>query len=118
GASLGFVLGTGLLLVWRSGARGPRSRPGLAARRLARRTELLQQAGIDGVGAMQLVGLQIGCGAVALLAVQLVTGTSAVAACFAGFGVLVPSAVVRRARRRRQAQLRDAWPEAIDHLIS
>jgi tight adherence protein B len=79
---------------------------------------MLRQAGIDGVGATQLLGAQAICALVAFVAVVALVRTIVVAAFFAGFAFLLPVVVVRRMRRRRQSALRDLWPEAIDHLAS
>ena len=117
GAFVGLVLGLGLLLMWRSGPRAPqRARRPLGW--TVRRTELLRQSGITGVGAAQLTALQAGAGAVAFAAVLLLTSTPTVAACFGAFGAAAPVVVVRRTRRARRTALRDAWPDAIDHLTS
>ena len=118
GALLGLMLGTGLLLIWRSGSRAPKRRSSLSIGWHRRRTELLRQAGVDGVGSTQLLGVQIACAALAGLVVLLVTSALAVATCFAGFAFLAPIAVLRGMRRRRMAALRELWPEAVDNLVS
>ncbi len=117
GAFLGLLLGVGLLLIWRSGSRAPRRRatgPGWTSRR----AELLRQAGLESVSARQLLALQAISALLALLVVQLLTGTFAVACCFALFAFLGPITVVRRMRQRRRVALRELWPEAIDNLAS
>jgi len=117
GAVLGLLLGVGLLLCWRSGPRAPAR---LTAERgwRDRRRELLRQAGVTTVSPGQLLGLQLLAALFALLVVQLVTGTVAVALCFAAFAGSAPPTVVRRMRLRRQVALRELWPEAIDNLAS
>lgn len=117
GALLGLLLGAGLLLIWRSGPRAPSQRvagPGWASRR----AELLRQAGVESVSAGQLLALQAISALLALLVVQLLTGTLAVACCFALFAFFGPVTVVRRMRQRRRVALRELWPEAIDNLAS
>lgn len=117
GALLGLIAGLGLLLIWRSGPRAPQraaTGPGWSARR----RDLLRQAGVDGVGPTQLLAAQVLCAAVAFVLVVAITRTVAVAVCFAVFGGVLPVAIVRRMRRRRQGALRELWPEAIDHLAS
>jgi tight adherence protein B len=119
GALIGLVGGLGLLLIWRSGPRAPTPRDrSPTATWAARRRDLLRQAGVDGVGPVQLVGAQLLCAAIAFVAVVAITKTVAVAACFAGFAFFLPTLVVRRMRRRRQGTLRELWPEAIDNLAS
>lgn len=115
GAFLGLLLGLGLLLIWRSGPRAPQRR---RARTRAERTELLRQAGVDGVGAAQLAGAQVLCAVLAAGAVLLLTATVAVAACFGIFAFFLPVVVLRRMRRRRRLALRELWPEAVDNLAS
>jgi tight adherence protein B len=117
GALLGLLFGVGLLLSWRSGPRAPQRRstgPGWSARR----DELLRQAGVEAVSAGQLLALQAFSALLALLVVQLLTGTLAVACCFALFAFFGPVAVVRRLRQRRRVALRELWPDAIDNLAS
>jgi tight adherence protein B len=117
GAVLGLTLGLGLLLSWRSGSRAPRR--DIAKRSwLSRRLDLLRQAGIDGVGAGQLLGAQLLSALVAFVVVVAITRTLVVAACFAGFGGYLPLVIVRRLRERRLTALRELWPEAIDNLAS
>jgi tight adherence protein B len=119
GALLGLAAGLGLLLIWRSGSRVPPGdgRPSLG-RWTARRRDLLRQAGVDGVGPLQLAGAQLACALVAFVLVAAITKTLAVAGCFAVFGLFLPVLAVRRMRRRRQTALRELWPEAIDNLAS
>lgn len=118
GALLGLLFGVGVLLLFsRSEQPRPRThRPGAAW--AARRAELLGAAGLTGVGVGHLLAAQVGAaiGAAALLLVA--TGSTSVALCFAVFGFLTPTALVRRARDRRQRELRDGWPEVVDNLAS
>jgi tight adherence protein B len=118
GAFLGLLLGLGLLLSWRSGprARPITNRPDL--RLLARRTERLRQAGIEGVTGGQLLGLQVATGLIAALVVLIVSGSVSVAVCFGVFGLFAPAAVVARLRDRRRSELREVWPEVVDNLAS
>ena len=118
GALLGLMLGTGLLLIWRSGPRAPQRQSSAASGWLLRRTELLRQAGVDGVGPTQLLGAQLLSALLAGVLVLLVTSTITVAICFAAFSLFAPIMILRRMRRRRLVALRELWPEAIDNLAS
>jgi tight adherence protein B len=118
GALLGLTLGLGVLLIWRSGARSPTRGSSAAAGWSARRSELLRQAGVEGVGPSQLLGAQVVCALVALALVLALTATVTVACAFGAFAFLAPVLVVRRLRRKRLVSLRDVWPEAIDNLGS
>jgi tight adherence protein B len=117
GALLGLLFGAGLLLIWRSGPRAPEPK---TARRgwSVKRGELIRQAGIESVSSYQLLGLQLFAAVLALGVIELITGTVAVAVCFALFAFVAPISMVRRMRQRRQVALRELWPEAIDNLAS
>jgi tight adherence protein B len=118
GALLGLVFGCGLLLIWRSGPRAPRRRAATTRTWVVSCTDLLRQAGVDGVGPAQLLGVQLLCAVVVGAIVVGMTSTLAVAACFAVFGFFGPIMVLQRMRRRRQVALRELWPEAVDNLAS
>jgi tight adherence protein B len=118
GALLGLMFGTGLLLIWRSGARAPRRRSRGAPGWVSRRVDLLRQAGVDGIGSTQLLGAQVLCSLVVGVLVVALTSTLAVAASFAVFAFFGPIMVLRRMRRRRQVALRELWPEAVDNMAS
>lgn len=116
GAFVGLLLGLGLLLL----VIGPRRR-GRAARRsrwVDRRRELLLQAGIETVTAVQLLAMQVVTAFVALLVVLVVSHSVVVALAFALFGFLGPITWVKRMRNRRVVELRDLWPEVVDNLGS
>jgi len=118
GALLGLMFGTGLLLIWRSGARVPRRRSRGAPGWVSRRVDLLRQAGVDGIGSTQLLGAQVLCSLVVGVLVLALTSTLAVAASFAVFAFFGPIMVLRRMRRRRLVALRELWPEAVDNMAS
>jgi tight adherence protein B len=118
GALLGLVFGCGLLLIWRSGPRAPRRRAATTRTWIVSCTDLLRQAGVDGVGPAQLLGIQLLSAVVVGAIVVGMTSTLAVAACFAVFGFVGPITVLQRMRRRRQVALRELWPEAVDNLAS
>jgi tight adherence protein B len=115
GAFVGLLLGVGLLLIWRSGPRAPQRTRGVERNV---RTDLLRQAGVDGVGPTQLLGAQVLCALIAASAVLLITAATTVALCFGVFAFFVPIVILRRMRRRRQVALRALWPEAVDNLAS
>jgi tight adherence protein B len=116
GALLGLLLGVGLLLIWRSGARAPQAPTG--SRRVSRRQQALSGAGLTGINAAQLLALQAGLGLVATLVVLLTTSTVTVSLVFGMFGFALPYMQVRRLAGRRQADLREVWPEVVDNLAS
>jgi tight adherence protein B len=115
GGLLGLALGVGLLLVWRSGRRAPQRR---AERRPGRRQQLLAAAGLTGINPAQLLALQVALGLTALVLVLVTTRTVTISLVFGGFGSAVPYLLVRRLAARRQADLREVWPEVVDNLAS
>lgn len=116
GALVGLGVGIGLMLVW-SAFFLPRSasRP---ARGAGRTTELLARAGLGQVSSTGFVLLCLTCGAVTTLAVQVVSATPPVAAVFGLMGAWLPVVVVSGRARRRQRELAEVWPEAVDNLVS
>ena len=115
GALVGLGVGIGVVLVLSAffvprGERRP-SRRGRAAGLLAR-------AGLGQVSATGFVTLCAVCGVVALLVVQAVSGTPPVAAVFGLMGAWAPVAMVRGRAHRRQRELAEVWPEAVDNLVS
>jgi len=118
GALVGLLLGVGLLMIWNSSRTPDASRRSDRERPVAARTELLRQAGVDGVSSLQLFAAQTICGLLVGAIVLAVTETITIALCFTIFAFVLPVALLRRLRRRRQGALRDLWPEAIDNLAS
>jgi tight adherence protein B len=118
GALIGFLTGTGLLLVawtfvdphWRL-ERSPRHGPG----RLA---DLLARAGVQGIAPGQLIGL---CVVAFVLVAVVMTGVSGVAAIGGVFGLMAAGAPVAVLRGRAARRLREhaaVWPDAVDNLTS
>ena len=117
GAFLGLLVGLGLLLTWHGVAARP-SRPRSRARS-DRTREHLVQAGLPGVTPAQLTALQLLAAVVVVGIVGIVlTQSATVTAVFALFAAFVPRMVVSRLRHKRQADLRELWPEVVDNLTS
>jgi tight adherence protein B len=116
GALLGLCLGVGLMLVWLGLTGAPRlPRTG---RLRGGVTELLGRAGLYGVSPALLLTVACGVGLVSGVVVLAVSGTAPVAALFAAGGAYLPVAMLRGRARRRQRELADVWPEAVDNLAS
>jgi tight adherence protein B len=116
GGFLGLLLGVGLLLIWHGLTAAPTSRR--TRGRSDRTREHLIQAGLPGVTPAQLIALQVlAFLLVALLGIAL-TQSFSVTAVFALFAAAVPRLVVARLRHKRQADLRELWPEVVDNLTS
>lgn len=117
GVVAGLVLGAGVFCVWWSWwepVTAPTGRRG----RTARLQDALVQAGL---GSVTPGALRAGAAALAvlvLLAGLALTRSPAIAACFAAFAALAPGALVRARARRRRRNLREVWPEVVDHLAS
>lgn len=58
------------------------------------------------------------CGGVVLVGAQAVSRALPIAVCLAAMAAAGPVAAVRTRARRRQADLRQVWPDAVDHLAS
>lgn len=117
GVVVGLLLGAGLLCVWWSwwepAPAAPR-RPG----RSAAVQDLLVQAGAPSVTPRALWALSAAAGGVVFLACLALTRSPAIAVCFAAMAALAPEVLVRARARRRRRDLREVWPEVVDHLAS
>jgi tight adherence protein B len=115
GLVLGLVAGVGLLLVWLAVSAPPRQQ---RAPRPGRTRQLLDRAGLAGISSTGLLGLCGACAGVAFVAVELLSRTATVAVAFALLAGYLPVAVVSGRARRRQRELAEVWPEAVDNLAS
>ncbi len=115
GVLLGLGTGIGLLLVYWAivsplAPRRPRSS--------SRLESLLGRAGLAGTSPGGVVALCLGSGLVAGLLVQVVSRTLPVSLAFALLAGYLPVAVLNGRARRRQRELAEVWPEAVDNLAS
>ena len=116
GAAVGLTCGVGLLLVWLA-VSSPRT-PTTGAARPSRLRELLDRAGLAGTS---VAGLLTVCAVTALVAfvlVQVLSRVVPVALVFAAMAGWLPVAAVSGRARRRQRDLAEVWPEAVDNLAS
>jgi len=120
GVLLGLVFGLGAACIWWSfwprveRARGGRRRPSFVSR-------LGDEITIAGLRGLSPVGLLGAAAVLALLVAALtyaVTMVPAIAAAFAAMAGYAPVAYVRMRARARRAQLRDVWPDVVDHVSS
>jgi tight adherence protein B len=115
GVVLGLGLGVGLLLVYWAlvSPRGPQPPRGPSRLDL-----LVQRAGLAGMSSISVLALCLGVSVAAGLLVQVVSRTWPVSTAFAILGGYLPIAVLTGRARRRQRDLAEVWPEAVDNLAS
>lgn len=117
-AVLGLALGAGLLLVWMSfwpQEEGPgRSPDGW----YERTRDQLIRAGAPGVTPWALVGTAVAVGLIVALFATGASSSPVIGLAFAVIAARGPLALVASRAAKRQATMRDVWPEAVDHLAS
>lgn len=115
GVVVGLGAGVGLLLIWSAfvvpGTERPRRRP-------SRLRALLDQAGLLSLSVRSLLGLCAVFGIAVLLAVQVLSRTWPVSIAFAVMAAYAPVVLVTSRARRRQRELAEVWPDAVDNLAS
>lgn len=119
GVLLGLALGIGLACIWWSWWPTP-VRRSVRTRRsfLARLGDEIALAEIRGLGPRALLGACVVLGMLTFLLVLALTAVPAIALAFAVMAGWAPLAVVRGRARRRRSQLRDVWPDVVDHVAS
>lgn len=111
----GLLLGLGLLLIWQTcwteGEK--RKKP-----RKHRIENLLLHAGLDKVSVGGFVSSMVICFLLVAVVVFVVTLSPLIAIIFGTFGATLPVLVVRWRAAKRAADLREQWPDVVDHLRS
>jgi len=79
---------------------------------------LLKRAGIGGTSVPGVLALCAGAGAASGVVVQVLSRTWPVSLAFALIAGYLPVAVLKGRVRRRQRDLAEVWPEAVDNLAS
>jgi tight adherence protein B len=115
GLVVGLGVGSGLLLIWSAFAlpRQPRQDNGPSRLRAT-----LDQAGLLGLSVHALLGLCAVSGLAVLLAIQVLSRTWTVSVTFAAMAAYAPILLVGSRARRRQRELAEVWPDAVDNLAS
>jgi len=116
GALVGLGAGLGLMLIWSAFTMPRRVRSDRD--RVGRTGQLLARAGLGEVSVAGFLALCAGCGVVAAGALQVISRTPPVALAFGAMGALLPVMIVSGRARRRQRELAEVWPEAVDNLTS
>lgn len=116
---MGLLLGSGVFLVWwASWVPDPSPRAPGRVGVGQRISEQLVLAGYESLGPRGLLACcLVGFGVVGLL-VGAATRVAPVALCFASMAGYGPLALVRVRARRRRANLRELWPDAVDNITS
>ena len=116
GAVIGLLLGTGLALIWFTLTEPPPApRTQVSASGVQ---SLLARAGVEGVTTAGVVMLCTSSAVVAGIVMLAISRTAPVAMVFALLAAYLPMAVLRGRARRRQHELAELWPEAVDNLGS
>lgn len=116
GAFVGLLLGAGLALIWFA-LTGPPPQQRDSTRGAAVQS-LLARAGVEGVTTTGVLVLCVSSAGVIGVVMLAVSRTPPVALAFALLAGYFPLAVLRGRARRRQHDLAELWPEAVDNLGS
>lgn len=121
GALLGLVAGVGLLLVWHAcwqdEGRRP-ARPGRLSTWGDRLRDDLVQVGLGTVPPAAVPALSAGAALVVLATLWSISSALVPSLAIAVAASVVPVLALRAAARRRRIELREVWPEAVDHINS
>lgn len=118
GTALGFGTGVGLVLIWLALTSPPRVVAAPRTGHDGRTRALLDRAGLAGTSVAGVYAVCAGTGLVSLVAIQVVSHTLTVAVTFGVLGAYLPLAMLAGRARRRQRELAEVWPEAVDNLAS
>ncbi len=117
GVLVGLLLGLGLFCIWWS-AWVPDGVSRRTSARRARVQDRLVQAGAASVSPGALYGASGSLAGVVLLTVLATTRSLPIALCFAAMAGAAPWTLVTARARKRRRDLREVWPEVVDHLAS
>lgn len=116
GSFIGLLTGIGLLLIWQGATASPR--PARTHPFAEKTREQLAQAGLSSVSPVQLIGIQALTALFVATVTLVLTRSISVSLIFAVFASALPRLMVARMRLKRQADLRELWPEVVDNLTS
>lgn len=112
---LGLCTGLGLFLIWEACWSRP---AGTTDRRQSHLELLLVHAGMEKVSRGGFAYATVTSAVLGGLLVLVLTGAPLIAATFALFGAMLPLTIIRWRARKRSADLREQWPDVVDHLRS
>ena len=117
GTVLGLGVGMGLVLVWLALTGPPREHVETSGR-TGRVRDLLDRAGLSGTSVGGVWTVCLVTAVVVFVTIQVVSRTATVALAFAAMAGYLPLAMLAGRARRRQRELAEVWPEAVDNLAS
>lgn len=120
GAFIGLLLGLGLLLIWvacwEGAARAPRRTAWTTwSERLH---DDLIRVGLGTVPPIAVPGICVGLGLLVAVTIASISGAGVIALALGAAASVVPLAVLTGAAQRRRIELREVWPEVVDHINS
>jgi tight adherence protein B len=116
GAVVGLGIGIGLLLIW-SAFAAPR-RPRRHTPRTGPVADLVSRAGLSGTSPRGVLTVCVAGASVAFVTIQVISRTLPVALTFAAMAGYLPLGILSGRARRRQRELAEVWPDAVDNLAS
>jgi tight adherence protein B len=120
GAFVGLLAGIGLLLVWlalwETPPREPRS--GAVSRWLERVNDDLVAVGLGRLPAGAVPVLSVGLGLAVMIVIWSISNAMVPAGAIGAVVCVLPPILLRALARRRRTQLRELWPEVVDHMNS
>lgn len=121
GIVFGLVFGIGALLIWRSMwivETRPHEREGRWNRWMDILRDDLVHVGLGTVPPGLVPAASVGVGSAVALILWTVSGAVVPALAIGVVIAVLPTIILRGAARRYRVQLRDVWPEAVDHISS
>lgn len=120
GAFLGLIAGLGLLSIWWSlwEQDGHSVRRGRIGRAMDRMRDDLVTVGLTSVPPAAVPALSAGLGLVVSAALWSLSGAVVPSVTIGAASMALPIGFLRSAARRRTTELREVWPEAVDHVNS
>lgn len=120
GAFVGLVAGIGLLLVWLAfwdvPSREPRHGP--VSRWLERVHDDLVTIGLRSLPATAVPVICLGLGLAVMILIWSISSALVPAGAIGAIVCILPPILLRALARRRRTQLRELWPEVVDHMNS
>lgn len=115
-ALVGLLTGLGTFLVWWS--FWPLTTREKKPKNTSPTLALLQQAGVERVSPSLFYAMSVMCGVIIALLTLAATGLYNLALLLFLVGIILPRLIIGWRANKRQAQIRELWPDVVDHLRS